>query len=167
MRVCFRLRAGSRPRVTCYTQFVIPILSEYNFLNTMASSTEIKLYIERARTALQQSRDNLNLSYYDVASSRAYYAMFYAATALLLSQGISRSKHSGVHSAFGQHFVKSGLFEPEYSQMLVNAFRLRLDSDYEITPTSTKASAENILHDAEKFLERAKVYLQQEGYLDG
>jgi uncharacterized protein (UPF0332 family) len=133
----------------------------------MASSTEIKLYIERARTALQQSRDNLNLSYYDVASSRAYYAMFYAATALLLSQGISRSKHSGVHSAFGQHFVKSGLFEPEYSQMLVNAFRLRLDSDYEITPTSTKASAENILHDAEKFLERAKVYLQQEGYLDG
>jgi uncharacterized protein (UPF0332 family) len=93
--------------------------------------------------------------------------MFYAATALLLSQGISRSKHSGVHSAFGQHFVKSGLFEPEYSQMLVNAFRLRLDSDYEITPTSTKASAENILHDAEKFLERAKVYLQQEGYLDG
>jgi uncharacterized protein (UPF0332 family) len=131
----------------------------------MTSLPEIKLYMDRARAALQQSSDNLGLGHYDVATSRAYYAMFYAATALLLSQGISRSKHSGVHSAFGQYFVKPGLIEPQYSQMLVNAFRLRLDSDYEVSPSLNKVLAEDNLRDAEQFVERAETYLQQEGYL--
>ena len=131
----------------------------------MSSPPEIKLYMDRARTALQQSSDNLGLGHYDVATSRAYYAMFYAATALLLSQGISRSKHSGVHSAFGQYFVKPGLIEPQYSRMLVNAFRLRLDSDYEVSPSLNKVLAEDNLRDAEQFVERAETYLQQEGYL--
>ena len=35
------------------------------------------------------------------AASRAYYAMFYAAEALLQSRGLAFSKHSAVHAAFG------------------------------------------------------------------
>jgi uncharacterized protein (UPF0332 family) len=42
------------------------------------------------------------------AASRAYYAMFSAARALLLSQGLDFSSHSAVIAAFGQHFAKSG-----------------------------------------------------------
>lgn len=131
----------------------------------MVSKAEIKHYLERAQTALQQSTDNLNLGHYDVATSRAYYAMFYAAKALLTSQDISTSKHSAVHSAFAQFFVKPGLIEAEYSRMLGNAFRMRLDSDYEIIPTSTKTSAEQTLDDAKKFVTCAKDYLQQERLL--
>jgi len=75
----------------------------------MDHSTDVRLYLKRAHSALLQARDNLNLTHYDVAVSRAYYAMFYATSALLASKGISRSKHSGVCSAFGEHFVKTGL----------------------------------------------------------
>jgi len=89
--------------------------------------------------------------------------MFYAASALLVSKGISRSKHSGVYSAFGQYFVKPGLIEPQYSQMLVNAFNVRLDSDYDVRHTLNKALAEDILRDAHQFVERVAAYLQQEG----
>jgi uncharacterized protein (UPF0332 family) len=78
---------------------------------------EAKLYLDRANLALQQASDNLDLGYYDVATSRAYYAMFYATSALLVSKGISRSKHTGVHSAFGEYFVKPGLIELQYSRM--------------------------------------------------
>ncbi len=42
-----------------------------------------------------------------------------------------RSKHCGVHSAFGEHFVKAGLIETEYAKMLGHAFDSRLDSDKE------------------------------------
>ncbi len=52
---------------------------------SIVAQTEIKLYLERARTALRQSRDNMAWGYYDITTSRAYYAMFYAATALLLA----------------------------------------------------------------------------------
>ncbi len=131
----------------------------------MTSPTQIELYMDQAWAALQQSRDNLGLGHYNVTISRAYYAMFYAATALLASQGISRSKHSGVHSAFGQYFVKPGLIEPEYSRMLANTFRLRLDSDYEVSLTPNKTSAQDTLRYAEQFVERAVTYLQQEGDL--
>jgi uncharacterized protein (UPF0332 family) len=131
----------------------------------MMSQTEATLYLKRAKLALAQSKDNLDLDYYDVAISRAYYAMFYSATALLLTKGISRSKHSGVYSAFGQHFVKPGLIESEYGRMLVNAFNVRLDSDYEVTPSLSRGLAEDVLRDAERFVERAAFYFRSEGYL--
>jgi uncharacterized protein (UPF0332 family) len=129
----------------------------------MIQQAEIKLYLQKARSALQQAESNLNLDYYDVATSRAYYAMFYTASALLASKGISRSKHSGMHSAFGEHFVKAGLIETEYAKMLGHAFDSRLDSDYDITFTAERALAEEVLHDAERFVERAEQYLRQVG----
>lgn len=89
--------------------------------------------------------------------------MFYAASALLTSQGISRSKHSGVHSAFGQYFVKPGLIEPQYSRMLINAFNVRLDSDYGMQLALNRTLAEDILRDARQFVERMTVFLRQEG----
>lgn len=49
--------------------------------------------------------------------------------------------------------------------MLVNAFNVRLDSDYDVKPILSRALAEDILRDAQQFVERAATYLQQEGYL--
>jgi uncharacterized protein (UPF0332 family) len=131
----------------------------------MTQPAEVKLYLDRANDGLKQAEDNLKLGYYDVATSRAYYAMFYATSALLVTQGISRSKHSGVHAAFGQYFVKPGLIEPEYGRMLVNAFNVRLDSDYEVKPTLSLELAEDILRDAGQFVARATTYLREEGYV--
>jgi uncharacterized protein (UPF0332 family) len=48
--------------------------------------------------------------------------------------------------------------------MLVNAFNVRLDSDYDVKLTLNKALTEDILRDARQFVERATAHLQQEGY---
>ena len=53
----------------------------------------------------------LNDNYVDFSASRAYYAMFYAVEALLLSRDLSFSKHSAVISAFGKDYIKTGVFE--------------------------------------------------------
>ena len=68
-----------------------------------------------------------------------------------------------MHAAFGQYFVKPGLVEPEYSRMLINAFNVRLDSDYEVKPSLSRGLAEDILRDASQFVGRAILYLEQEG----
>ena len=91
--------------------------------------------------------------------------MFYAASALLTSKGIARSKHSGVHSAFGEQFVKTGLIEVEYAKMLANAFDSRIDSDYDVLFTTERALAEEVLEDARRFVDRAEQYLRQVGVL--
>jgi uncharacterized protein (UPF0332 family) len=127
------------------------------------SAAEIQLYLDRAHQDLLATQSILDQGFYGVAVSRAYYAMFYAATALLVSKGISRSTHSGVISAFGEYYVKARLVETEYAKMLANAFSSRLDSDYDITFSADQALAQAVLQDAQRFVDRVEAYLRQSG----
>lgn len=131
----------------------------------MTPKTEIELYLDRARQDLRAAQSNLEQGFYGVTVTRAYYAMFYAASALLSSRGISRSTHSGVISAFSQYLVKPGFIEVEYAKMLGHAFDSRLDSDYDIVFTPERALARDVLHDAHRFVDRAAKHLQQRGAL--
>jgi uncharacterized protein (UPF0332 family) len=56
-------------------------------------ASEVQPYLNRAHHDLQATQINIEQGFFDVAVTRAYYAMFYAASALLASEGISRSKH--------------------------------------------------------------------------
>ncbi len=67
---------------------------------------------------------------FDTAVSRAYYAMFYVAEALLLSKGLAYSKHSAVIAAFGREFVGAGLMSPEFHANLRAASEARNISDH-------------------------------------
>lgn len=129
------------------------------------SVSESQRYLDRAYQDLQAARSNLQQGFYRVSITRAYYAMFYAASALLASEGISRSKHSGVHAAFGERFVKGGLIEPEYVKMLGYAFDSRLDSDYDVEFVADQALAEDVLNDARRFVDRTERYLREAGEL--
>jgi len=131
----------------------------------MVSAAEVELYLNRAHQDLQAVQSILDQGFYNIAVSRAYYAMFYATTALLTSKGIARSKHSGVVSAFSQYFVKTGLIETEYAKMLAHVFNLRLGSDYDVTSSADKTMAEAVIQDAQRFVDRAEMYLQQAGVL--
>ena len=75
---------------------------------------ELQSLVDRARRSLRSARNLLDDGDHDFAMSRAYYAMFYSATAALLSLEVKRSKHSGGIAAFGQRLVKSGKFTVEH-----------------------------------------------------
>ncbi|HEM61981.1 MAG TPA: HEPN domain-containing protein, partial [Chloroflexi bacterium] len=106
---------------------------------------------------------NLDQGFYAVAVTRAYYAMFYAASALLASKGITRSKHSAVLAAFGEQFAKPGLIEANYAKAFGHAFDARLDSDYDITFAADEALAREVLLDARRFVERVAQFLDEVG----
>ena len=48
---------------------------------------EIAANLERAEASIQAAKDLAEGAYYDFVASRAYYAAFYAATAVLLCEG--------------------------------------------------------------------------------
>jgi uncharacterized protein (UPF0332 family) len=86
---------------------------------------------------LHQAHDSLAAAklpdaqgYHGSASSRAYYAIFYIAEAFLLGQGLAFSRHSGVHAAFGEHFVKTGVVLPELHRYLIRGMEVRHAGDY-------------------------------------
>ena len=92
--------------------------------------SEVAANLERSETNLQVARELLVKGYYDVSASRSYYAAFYAASALLLNEGIDTSKHSGVIALVHKHFVKSGKLSKEQGRNLNWLFELRSVGDY-------------------------------------
>lgn len=65
-------------------------------------------FFDKARRSLLAAERLLRDGDHDFALSRAYYAMFYAAQALLLMRDVRRSKHSGVIAAFNEQFIQTG-----------------------------------------------------------
>lgn len=59
---------------------------------------EVRRYLEKADHALLVAEELLERGHAPDAASKTYYAMFYAAKALLLSEGFEVVKHSAVES---------------------------------------------------------------------
>ena len=108
--------------------------------------------LAQATETLEVAREVWIANHYRDAINRSYYAMFYAGLALLAARLLGTSKHSGVLSLFGKHFVKTGLFSAEAGQHLHHAFDLRQKSDYREDFDPTREQAEEILVHAETFL---------------
>jgi uncharacterized protein (UPF0332 family) len=131
----------------------------------LINSEAVLVYLNGARDALRSAQYNLDGDFYGVAINRAYYAFFYAATALLLTLDLTRSKHSGVLAAFREYFVKPGTFRVQDSQAYGEAFELRNVTDYEMLGKADEAQAHTVVENAMRFVEYCESYLTAKGYL--
>jgi len=122
---------------------------------------EIKDFIIKAKKFLKTAEYALNIGDYDSCVSRCYYAMFFMAEAVLLTKNISASSHKGVISLFGQHFVKTGIFDRSLGKALNDAYDKRLIGDYGIGFIVTKEDAEDMLVTAGNFVQTLEGYLKK------
>ncbi len=63
--------------------------------------------LQRARETLADARILADAGRWNPCVNRLYYACFYAVSALLVQEGLSSSKHTGLRSLFNRHFVKT------------------------------------------------------------
>jgi uncharacterized protein len=99
--------------------------------------SDIEEHFQSADEFLREGTHLMLGGFYRGAVGRAYYAMFHAAKAVLLSREIERSSHHGVLSAFGEHIVKPGLVERRFHTYI----------------TADKSEVETILGRAREFVE--------------
>lgn len=117
--------------------------------------------MERARETLKDAHVlNIQEGSPESIINRAYYAMFYAALALLTTQGKGSSKHSGVIALFDQLFVKSGELPKSMSKALHKAFDLRQIGDYRELIELDPNQAKEILGSAGEFVQAVQNYLE-------
>lgn len=119
---------------------------------TSEREPEIAANLERAEQSIQAAKELARKGYYDFAASRAYYAAFYGATALLLNEGLDFSKHSAVIATLHQRFVKTGRLSQEQGKDLNWLFEIRSVGDYGGTAHVSQPEAERAIEAAEKFL---------------
>ena len=121
---------------------------------------ESSLLLLRAGEAIESAELLLKEGYLADSISRAYYAMFYIAESLLNEKDLSFSKHGNVHGAFGEHYVKTGIFDKKYHKWLLEAFSRRIASDYDASASFHSSSVKTMIDQAWEFLQTAKKYLE-------
>ena len=134
----------------------------------MDSTTKelIKGYLQKADTKLEVAKRLFKSGDYDDSISRAYYAVFHATQALLLTEGQRGVTHKGALTLFGLLFVKTGKFNKNLGRYLANLKDDRESGDYEIFSYIDKETASTGIDEAKEFIDEAKSYLKKLGALD-
>ncbi len=119
-----------------------------------ATITLIKYRLERAKESLQDAKLLFKHAKLYSTVNRIYYAMFYSVNALLLSQNLSSSTHSGVKALFSKEFVNKGLLDKELGKFYSKIFQKRQKGDYEDLIEFNKREVGDWLEKAEEFINK-------------
>ncbi len=117
--------------------------------------------LQKAGRAIAAGESSLRDGHIESAVGRAYYAMFHVAQGLLNERDLSFRKHGGVHSAFGEHFVKTGQFDPRYHRQFLAAFNKRIAADYGVDIELTASDVEEMLAQARDFLDTTRRFFER------
>ena len=94
------------------------------------------------------------------AANRSYYAFFHAMRSVFALDNKDFSKHSGVAANFRKDFIKPGVFDVVFSDMIKSAFYIRNNSDYDDFYVIVKADVEEQIQNAEEFCAAVRTYLE-------
>jgi uncharacterized protein (UPF0332 family) len=123
--------------------------------------SEIDTLLTRARESIRAARLLNQENLPNIAASRAYYAMFYIAEALLFQRGLTYSSHSAVIAAYGKEFARSNEIDPKFHRYLIASQDARQIGDYGVERGVSLAEADQVMEWAEEFLNIAETYLAQ------
>ena len=129
------------------------------------STEDIKSLVDKGNKFLESSNLLFNAADYDSTVSRVYYAMFFAAEALLLTKNLAAKSHSGLISLFGEYFIKTNIFPKEMGRQLNRAYDKRLVGDYGTSIKIEREEAQNFLDIGKDFVEKISKFLKENGFL--
>jgi len=115
----------------------------------------VKKELASASYDLEKSKDSFSGNDFKWTTIQAYYSMFHCCRALLFSKGYREKSHRCL--LIGMKNLFSNTLENIYIQNFSDAMDLREEADYEFM--FSESSAEDILKNAGKFLERAREIL--------
>lgn len=118
-----------------------------------------KYRLDKAKECLRVAEYLIEPKEYLSVLNRAYYAIFHAVRAVLAIEGVDRKKHSGVISYFQQNYVKTGIFDKEFSSIVQETFEVRQESDYEDFYIISKEEAVSQYENAKRFVAEIEKYV--------
>ncbi|WP_448603430.1 HEPN domain-containing protein [Thermoleptolyngbya sp.] len=128
----------------------------------MSREAEMTANLERGISTLQAANVRLASGFPNDAASRAYYAAFHVATALLLSKDLSFGSHTGVLRAISLNFVKTGEMPKSLGRDLNWLAELRQVADYGELRNVSVPDAQQAITIAEQMLQHAQSLLNNQ-----
>lgn len=127
--------------------------------NKLKELSEYRL--EQASTCLLAAKTLIGIEDYKGGANRAYYAIFHSIRSVLALDEKDFAKHSGVSAYFRKEYIKTGIFDVEYSDIIKEAFDMRSDSDYDDFYIISKAEVDELIINAEKFHKVVSEYVNK------
>jgi len=121
-----------------------------------------RLWMEKADDAFRTAKRERELSPTS-SLNRAYYACFYAATAVLISEGRQFVKHAGVRSALHKYLIHPGRLPKELGDAYDNLMNVRQQADYEAVVSWTPEQATEAIEAAERIVAALRILLPSGG----
>lgn len=121
-----------------------------------------RLLLHKAQKFLRSAAVLLELEDYDSVASRAYFSTFYAAQALLLHRRVDVGSQRGIRSAFVESFVESGELPEAAAEVLDRGQRLQEIGDYTHQFSVSAGDAEELLQQAEAFVNTVELLVPRE-----
>lgn len=109
----------------------------------------------------------LGVGLWNDALTRAYYAAYHAACAVLLTEGIEARSHQGAIALFGERFVRTGRLSAELGRDLHELKELREQADYRRSFAATEEEARRDISRAHDFCEAVAALLLAGGWIPG
>ncbi|MCC8115144.1 MAG: HEPN domain-containing protein [Bacteroidales bacterium] len=113
----------------------------------------IALYLQRATESLLTAKLVLDNSYFLFGViNRLYYACFYAASALMISKGLSVNRHKSIMPLLSLHFVKPGVLDNKWLNLYSTLLRARSKGDYDVSWDFKRSDVETLYSESEAFI---------------
>ena len=112
--------------------------------------------IKKADIALEDAVFLAEAGKYNISANRLYYALYYAASAVLISKGIPTKTHSGLLTQISLHLVKTGILSVDDGKLFKVMFELRHEGDYEDFIEVTQEDIQEITPNVRELVEKLK-----------
>lgn len=122
----------------------------------------IQYRINRGFEALEEAKLLSTYQHWNLATSRLYYACFYALLALMAQKNINAYTHKGVKSHFHKDFIKTGLLSKADGKLVSDLFNKRHESDYEDFTDFDETDVNPLIPEVEGFLQKIQTLLKRE-----
>ena len=126
---------------------------------------KLNVIMVKSKDTLKISRLLYEQGYYSDSISKVYYAVFHSLQAILLTIGLSFSKHSGIIGAFNKEFIYKDIFPKDFHKIIERLFKDRQIGDYEYEENLNADDASQDIRDAENIIISIERYLTEEGFL--
>ena len=120
----------------------------------------LKAMIEKAQSKLNVAKKDFESGFFGDASSRAYYAVFHAMTAVLAEKGLVFSSHAQTIGAFNRKFIKENIFPPDTYKIIQRLFDNRQMADYDWNLSIDREQAQQDITDAERLINKCHRHLE-------
>jgi len=128
----------------------------------LSDNKEITLLFHKSYEKLSVAEELHKNGHYEDAVSRSYYALYYAAKALLSSKGIITKTHKGLITQISDHYVNTGLMDHQIWHTLAHAESLRESADYGTGEQITEEISLDVIEESKKFIQICEILVSRQ-----